>query len=75
MFKNEIKNRKKLKPACSLPSAGDCNNIILGVPMSNHKERDKFKDNVIKKTIWVKKKSTFAWWLLTRIIIKIDLSQ
>ena len=50
MFKNEIKNRKKLKPACSLPSAGDRNNIILGVPRSNHKERDKFKDNVIKKT-------------------------
>ena len=61
MFKNEIKNRKKLKPACSLPGAGDRNNIILEVPRSNHKERDKFKDNVIKKTIWVKKKSTFAW--------------
>ena len=61
--------------AYSLPSAGDRNNIIIGVPRSNHKERDKFKDNVIKKTIWVKKKSTFAWWLLTRIIIKIDLSQ
>ena len=47
--------------ACSLPSAGDCSNIILGVPRSNHKEWGKFKDNVIKKTIWVKKKSTFAW--------------
>ena len=61
--------------ACSLPSAGNCSNIILGVPWSNHKEWGKFKDNVIKKTIWVKKKSTFAWWLLTRIIIKTDLSQ
>ena len=47
--------------ACSLPSAGNCSNIILGVPRSNHKEWGKFKDNVIKKTIWVKKKSTFAW--------------
>ena len=36
---------------CSLPSAGDRNNIILGVPRSNHKEQGKFKDNVIKKTI------------------------
>ena len=35
--------------ACSFPSAGDHNNIILGVPRSNHKERDKLKDNVIKK--------------------------
>ena len=47
--------------ACSLPSAGDHSNIILGVPRLNHKEWGKFKDNVIKKTIWVKKKSTFAW--------------
>ena len=47
------------KDACSLPSAGDRSNIILGVPRSNHKERGKFKDNV-KKTIWVKNKSTFA---------------
>ena len=38
------------KIACSLPSAGDRSNIILGVPRSNHKERGKFKDNVIKKT-------------------------
>ena len=35
--------------ACSLPSAGDRSNIILGVPRSNHKERGKFKENVIKK--------------------------
>ena len=35
--------------ACSLPSVGDCSNIILGVPKLNHKERGKFKDNVIKK--------------------------
>ena len=34
---------------CSLPSAGDRNNIILKVPRSNHKEWGKFKDNVIKK--------------------------
>ena len=34
--------------ACSLPSAGDCSNIILGVPRSNHKEQGKFKDNIIK---------------------------
>ncbi|XP_065624222.1 LOW QUALITY PROTEIN: probable LRR receptor-like serine/threonine-protein kinase At3g47570 [Quercus suber] len=27
-------------PACSLPSAGDHSNIILGVPRSNHKEQD-----------------------------------
>ena len=36
------------KIACSLPSAGDRSNIILGVPRSNHKEQGKFKDNVIK---------------------------
>ena len=35
--------------ACSLPSAGDHSNIILGVTRSNHKEQGKFKDNVIKK--------------------------
>ena len=35
--------------ACSLPTAGDCSNIILGVPRSNHKEQGKFKDDVIKK--------------------------
>ena len=56
-----INNNKKCGIACSLSSAGDRNNIILGVPRSNHKERGKFKDNVIKKTIWVKKKSSFAW--------------
>ena len=37
------------KNACSLPSAGDCSNIILEVPRSNHKEQDKFKDNIIKQ--------------------------
>ena len=35
------------KIAYLLPSAGDRNNIILGVLRSNHKKRDKFKDNVI----------------------------
>ena len=35
--------------ACSLPSAGDRSNIILRVPRSNHKERGKLKNNVIKK--------------------------
>ena len=34
--------------ACSLPSAGDCSNIILRVPRSNHKEQGKFKDNILK---------------------------
>ena len=38
------------KIACSLPSAIDHSNIILEVSRSNHKERGKFKDNVIKKT-------------------------
>ena len=37
------------KIACSLPSAGDCSNIILGVPRSNHKEQDRFKDNIIEQ--------------------------
>ena len=37
------------KIACSLLSVGDHSNIILGVLRSNHKERGKFKDNVIKK--------------------------
>ena len=36
------------KIACSLPSAGDRSNIILGVPRLNHKEQGKFKDNIIK---------------------------
>ena len=35
--------------ACLLPSAGDCNNIILGVPRPNHKVQDRFKDNIIKQ--------------------------
>ena len=38
-----------LPHACSLLSAGDRSNIILGVLRSNHKEWGKFKDNVIKK--------------------------
>ena len=40
--------------ACSLSSAGDRSNIILEVPKSNHKERGKFKDNIIKakNTFW-----------------------
>ena len=37
--------------ACLLPSARDRSNIILGVPKSKHKERGRFKDNVIKKNI------------------------
>ena len=36
------------RPTCSLPSAGDRSNIILGVPRSNQKEQGKFKDNIIK---------------------------
>ena len=40
---------KTQKSACSLPSVGDRSNIIFGVSRSNHKERGKFKDNVIKK--------------------------
>ena len=54
--------------AYSLPSARDHNNIILGVPRSNHKECGKFKDNVIinnkkkkKKTHLVKMKNNFSW--------------
>ena len=35
---------------CSLPSAGDHSNIILGVPRSNHKKWGKFKDNVDRKS-------------------------
>ena len=45
--KMELKIEKH--PACSLPSAGDRSNIILGVPRSNHKEQDRFKDNIIKQ--------------------------
>ena len=37
------------KIVCSLPSVGDRSNIILGVPRSNHKEQDRFKDNIIKQ--------------------------
>ena len=37
------------KIVCSLPSVGDRSNIILKVPRSNHKEQDKFKDNIILK--------------------------
>ena len=44
-----INNNKKCGIACSLSSAGDRNNIILGVPRSNHKEQDRFKDNIIKQ--------------------------
>ena len=40
---------KTQKSACSLPSVGDRSNIILRVPRSNHKERGKLKNNVIKK--------------------------
>ena len=66
VFKGELYRRVRVSlvseptTACLLPSAGDHSNIILGVLRSNHKEQGKFKDNVIKKTIWVKKKSTFA---------------
>ena len=38
--------------ACSLPSAGDCSNIILEVPRSNHKKQGKFKDNINKQQFW-----------------------
>ena len=44
-----FKNQNVLRDACSLLSAGDSNNIILGVPRSNHKEQDRFKDNIIKQ--------------------------
>ena len=37
-----------LTTACSLSSAGDRSNIILGAPRSNHKKKGKFKDNIIK---------------------------
>ena len=35
--------------ACSLLSAGNRSNIILRVLRPNHKEQDKFKDNIIKQ--------------------------
>ena len=38
--------------ACSLPSVGDCSNIILGVLWLNHKKQDKFKDNIIKQKVF-----------------------
>ena len=41
---------------CSLLSAGDCSNIILGVPRSNHNKQGKFKDNVIKQQFWWRRK-------------------
>ena len=44
-----INNNKKCGSACSLPSAGDHSNIILEVSRSNHKEQDRFKDNIIKQ--------------------------
>ena len=37
------------KIACSPLRAGNRSNIILGVPRSNHKEQDRFKDNIIKQ--------------------------
>ena len=50
VFKHiKIGSKEQHTTACSLPSAGDCKNTILEVPRSNHKERGKFKDNVIKK--------------------------
>ena len=30
---------EKKQPTCSLPSAGDCSNIILGAQRSNHKKQ------------------------------------
>ena len=46
--------------ACSLLSAGDRSNIILGVSRSNHEEQGKFKDNVIKKKPLVKMRNNFC---------------
>ena len=51
-----FKNQNVLRDACSLPSAGDSNNIILGVPRSNHKEQDRFKDNIIKQNFGYRRK-------------------
>ena len=49
LFPDNVPSRlppiKGIDHACSLPSAGDRSNIILGVPRSNHKEQGKFKDN------------------------------
>ena len=45
--KERLKNKspEKARLACSLPSAGDRSNIILGVPRSNHKEQGKRQYN------------------------------
>ena len=51
-----FKNQNVLRDACSLPSAGHSNNIILGVPRSNHKEQDRFKDNIIKQNFGYRRK-------------------
>ena len=51
-----FKNQNVLRDACSLPSARDSNNIILGVPRSNHKEQDRFKDNIIKQNFGYRRK-------------------
>ena len=49
VFPNNVPSRlppiKGIEHACSLPSAGDRSNIILGVPRSNHNEQGKFKDH------------------------------
>ena len=42
-------------------------------PRSNHKERDKFKNNVIKKTILVKKKSFKAVLFMVNLLMLIFL--
>ena len=42
-----ISSNQKSGVACSLLSAGDYSNIILGVLRLNHKEQNKFKDNII----------------------------
>ena len=51
-----FKNQNVLRDACSLPSAGDSNNIILGVLRLNHKEQDRFKDNIIKQNFGYRRK-------------------
>ena len=59
-FATEIRNRFALGDmdcdnhtgrACSLPSVGDHCNIILEILRSKHKERGKFKDNMIKQQL------------------------
>ena len=55
-----VKQLNQKACACSLPSAGDRSNIILGVLRLNHQERGKFKENVIKKKkTLVKMKNNF----------------